>query len=42
MASNATPIIYHIGGRQFVAIYATGGKSGKWGTSGGVYVALAL
>ena len=35
MAGNAFPII-------FVAIYATGGKSGKWGTSGGVYVAFTL
>jgi len=42
MAGNATPITYEIAGRQFVVIYATGGKSGKWGPSGGVYVAFAL
>jgi quinoprotein glucose dehydrogenase len=42
MAGNATPITYEIGGRQFVVIYATGGKSGKWGRSGGVYVAFAM
>jgi quinoprotein glucose dehydrogenase len=42
MAGNATPITYEIAGRQYVVIYATGGKSGKWGPSGGVYVAFAL
>ncbi len=42
MAGNATPITYEVGGRQFVVIYATGGKSGRGGTSGGVYVAFAL
>lgn len=42
MAGNATPITYEIGGRQFVVIYATGGKSGKWGPSGGIYVAFTL
>jgi quinoprotein glucose dehydrogenase len=42
MAGNATPITYEIAGKQYVVIYATGGKSGKWGPSGGVYVAFAL
>lgn len=39
-AGNATPATYEIGGRQFVAIAAGGGKSG--GPSGGAYVAFAL
>ncbi|MBZ5585465.1 MAG: pyrroloquinoline quinone-dependent dehydrogenase [Acidobacteriia bacterium] len=42
MSGNATPVTYAIGGRQFVVIYATGGKSGKWGPSGGIYVAFTL
>jgi quinoprotein glucose dehydrogenase len=42
MAGNATPITYELGGKQYVVIYATGGKSGKWGPSGGVYMAFAL
>jgi quinoprotein glucose dehydrogenase len=42
MAGNATPITYELGGRQYVVIYATGGKSGKWGPSGGIYVAFTL
>jgi quinoprotein glucose dehydrogenase len=41
-SGNATPITYQLGGRQYVVIYATGGKSGKWGGSGGIYVAFAL
>jgi quinoprotein glucose dehydrogenase len=41
-AGNATPITYEIGGRQYVVIYATGGKSGRGGPSGGTYVAFAL
>jgi quinoprotein glucose dehydrogenase len=42
-AGNATPITYEIAGRQYVVIYATGGKSGRsGGKSGGVYVAFAL
>ena len=41
MAGNATPVTYEAGGRQYVVIYATGGR--KAGTpSGGVYVAFAL
>ena len=39
-AGNATPAVYDVGGRQFVAIAAGGGK---WGApSGGSYVAFAL
>jgi quinoprotein glucose dehydrogenase len=41
-SGNATPITYELGGRQYVVIYATGGKSGRGGASGGVYVAFAL
>jgi len=42
MAGNATPITYEVGGRQYVVIYATGGKGGRGAPSGGVYVAFAL
>ena len=42
MSGNATPITYELGGRQYVVIFATGGKAGKWGPSGGIYVAFAL
>ena len=42
MSGNATPITYEVRGRQYVVIYATGGKAGKYGPSGGVYVAYAL
>jgi quinoprotein glucose dehydrogenase len=39
-AGNATPAVYEVNGRQFVAIAAGGGK---WGApSGGSYVAFAL
>jgi quinoprotein glucose dehydrogenase len=41
-AGNATPITYELNGKQFVVIYATGGKSGRGGRSGGVYVAFSL
>jgi quinoprotein glucose dehydrogenase len=41
-AGNATPITYELGGRQYVAIYATGGKAGPGGPAGGAYVAYAL
>ncbi len=40
-AGNATPAVYEVAGRQFVAIAAGGGKSGKT-SSGGSYVAFAL
>jgi quinoprotein glucose dehydrogenase len=39
-AGNATPVTYEVGGRQFVAIAAGGGKT-KW-PSGGSYYAFAL
>lgn len=42
-SGNATPITYESSGRQYVVIYATGGKSGRGtGASGGIYVAYAL
>ncbi len=41
MAGNATPITYEVGGRQYVVIYATGGRR-KEDPSGGTYVAFAL
>ncbi len=41
-AGNATPITYEVNGRQYVVIYATGGKAGPRGPSGGTYVAFAL
>jgi quinoprotein glucose dehydrogenase len=39
-AGTATPAVYEVGGRQFVAIACGGGKSGA--ASGGSYVAFAL
>ena len=39
---NATPITYELKGKQYVVIYATGGKAGRSGGSGGVYVAFTL
>ena len=41
-SGNGTPATYMIGGRQFVAIAAGGGKGGQGSASGGVYVAFAL
>jgi quinoprotein glucose dehydrogenase len=41
-SGNATPITYEFGGKQYVVIYATGGKSGRGGKSGGIYVAFGL
>lgn len=41
-SGNATPITYELGGRQYVVIYATGGKAGRGGPSGGAYVAYVL
>ena len=41
-AGNATPATYLAGGRQFVVIYATGGKARPNDSSGGIYVAFAL
>jgi quinoprotein glucose dehydrogenase len=42
MSGNATPITYEVDGRQYVVIYATGGKGGRGAPSGGMYVAFAL
>jgi quinoprotein glucose dehydrogenase len=42
LAGNATPATYAVGGRQFVVIYATGGKGKRDDPTGGVYVAFAL
>ncbi len=41
-SGNATPITYEWKDKQYVVIYATGGKAGRGGASGGVYVAFAL
>jgi len=41
-SGNATPVTYEAGGRQFVVIYATGGKGRPGEPGGGVYVAFAL
>jgi quinoprotein glucose dehydrogenase len=41
-AGNATPITYEIDGRQFVVIYATGGKAPRGSPTGAAYVAFAL
>ncbi len=41
-SGNATPVTYEFDGKQYVVIYATGGKAGKGKPSGGVYVAFAL
>ena len=40
-SGNATPAVYEVGGRQYVAVSAGGGKS-PTGGPGGVYVAYAL
>ena len=40
-SADATPITYQVAGRQYVAIYASGGKE-RGGSKGGVYLAYAL
>jgi quinoprotein glucose dehydrogenase len=40
-SADATPITYQVDGRQYVAIYASGGKE-RGGDTRGVYVAFAL
>jgi quinoprotein glucose dehydrogenase len=40
-SADATPITYQVDGRQYVAIYASGGKE-RGGPAGGVYLAYAL
>lgn len=42
MSGNATPITYELNGKQYVVIYATGGKAGRGGPAGGIYMAFAL
>jgi quinoprotein glucose dehydrogenase len=42
MAGNTTPITYEVAGKQYVVIYATGGKGRRDDPSGGIYVAFAL
>ena len=42
LAGNATPITYQWGGKQYVVIYATGGKDGRPSESGGIYVAFSI
>jgi quinoprotein glucose dehydrogenase len=41
-SGNATPITYEIGGKQYVVIYATGGKAPRGSPTGAAYVAFAL
>ncbi len=41
-SGNATPITYELGGRQYVVIYATGGKAPRGSPTGGAYMAYAL
>jgi len=40
-SADATPITYQVDGRQYVAIFASGGKE-RAGSGGGVYLAFAL
>jgi quinoprotein glucose dehydrogenase len=40
-SADATPVTYQVGGRQYVAIFASGGKE-RAGSGGGVYLAFAL
>ena len=41
-SGNATPITYESGGRQYVVIYANGGKAPRGAPAGAAYVAFAL
>jgi len=41
-SGNATPITYELNGRQYVVIYANGGKAPRGSPAGAVYVAFAL
>ena len=40
-SADATPITYQVDGRQYVVIFASGGKE-RAGSGGGVYLAFAL
>jgi quinoprotein glucose dehydrogenase len=42
LAGNATPVTYEIRGKQYVLIYATGGKGKRGDPSGGIYVAFTI
>jgi quinoprotein glucose dehydrogenase len=41
-SGNATPITYELNGRQYVVIYANGGKAPRGSPTGAAYVAYAL
>ena len=41
-SADATPITYQVDGRQYVAIYASGGKERSGSATRGVYLAFAL
>ena len=41
-SANAAPITYTVKGRQYVAVYASGGKDKRGSPTGGIYVAFAL
>ncbi len=41
-SGNATPITYQLAGKQYIVIFATGGKSGHPESAGGIYVAFSL
>lgn len=41
-SANATPITYTVAGKQYLVIYASGGKDKRGTPTGGVYVAFAL
>jgi len=41
LSADATPITYQIDGRQYVTIFASGGKE-RTGSSGGIYLSYAL
>jgi quinoprotein glucose dehydrogenase len=40
-SADATPVTYSVDGRQYVAIFASGGKE-RGGSGGGVYLAFSL
>ena len=41
-SANATPVTYTVKGKQYIVIYASGGKDKRGSTTGGVYIAFAL
>ena len=41
-SANAAPVTYTVKGRQYVVIYASGGKDKRGSPTGGIYVAFAL